>query len=122
MGKKTVIAYEGRATGDGRAILPGALYWEDLPLPVFIKSQSSFESTIRVGQIVALERIDSVVWADLELDIEIPEGYVLSLDGMDSEISYKFDPLEVLFLKMRIAGGTLIPQESWAWQSLDDIM
>lgn len=119
MTKKAVIAYEGKATGDGRTILPGALYWDDLPLPVFYfegRKETGFRNV--VGKIVELERSEFFVFGEViaSLNIEMPEGYILALDGVDAEISYKFEPLEVLFLKMRVAGGTLIPQEKWAWQ------
>lgn len=112
------LAFEGVKTVDGRVVL--ALYWEDLPLPVVIKSQSTWESVIRVGNIVELERINDVIWADLELKMEMPEDYVLSLDGECGEILTDcYDPGAILIQSMKVRGGHLIPRENWAWKNVE---
>jgi hypothetical protein len=110
VGDSVVIAYEGKATEDGRTILSGALYWEDLPLPVFAFEGEGLRNV--VGKIVELERTDDGKVVAL-LSFDMPSGYALSLDGEDASISYEFET--VLFSRLRVAGGTLIPRAAWAW-------
>lgn len=113
------IGYEGHETEDGRTILPGALTWGELPLPVFNYegSGSPYEMRKIIGHIVELERVGNVIQATM--DIDIPAGYVLSLDGADADletVEKEDGSFNVIFKSMRIAGGTLIPEESWAWK------
>lgn len=103
------FAFEGETTYDGRTIEPGALYWNGLPLPVF----SHGEDRKVIGSIVDLERVGNTIVATMS--IPISDNYALSLDGMDAEITTKIDPLSVIFSRMRVAGGTIIPREAWAW-------
>lgn len=112
------LAFEGVKTVDGRVVL--SLYWEDLPVPVFIRSPSSLESSmIHVGEIVRLERINRVVWADISLKMEMPQDYILSLEGMCGQILTDcYDPTVILIQSMRVAGGLLIPREEWAWKNV----
>lgn len=105
---RTILAFEGIPTIDGRTIESGALYWDRLPLWVLD------DACEQVGHITDLEREDSIIWA--EVDIKIPEGYVLSLSGGYAEISVSEEPLRVIFKKLRVCGGMVIPTEQWAWK------
>lgn len=112
---RVVIAFEGRETEDGRTILPGALFWEDLPLPVFaFEGEGSSGAREVVGKIVKLERTE---WGEVvaTMSIEMPSDYVLSLDGGDTQL--EVEGSKITFSKMRICGGTLIPRASWAWNA-----
>jgi hypothetical protein len=114
---RTIIAYEGRKTEDGRIFDLGALYWTKLPLPVLrFEPEGVFRNT--AGQIIGLHVVlngdENEVWATL--DTPVSEDYVLSLDGDDAVGDYSEADKEWRFSKMRIAAGTLIPREMWAWK------
>lgn len=117
---KVVIGYEGHTTEDGRTILPGALTWGELPLPIFtLGNDTPYDIRKVVGHITELERVGNEVIATMSIDI--PAGYVLSLDGADAEIDYEYSGADdrhphIIFMSMRIAAGTLIPEEKWAWK------
>lgn len=55
-----VIAREGVTTGDGRTIADGALYWENLPLPLRwdMEDDGGHAGAVVVGTIDAIERQD----------------------------------------------------------------
>lgn len=116
---ETVIAYEGRTTTDGRLIELGALHWKNLPLPVFGFPGGFIGGIERVGSIVALRR-EYVLWGRAyiiaTIDFEMTEGYCLSLDGDDATFVYDEVPGKMMATSMRVAAGTLIPIETWAWQ------
>lgn len=122
MGDRVIMAYEGMKTSDGRIVLDGALYWGDLPLPVFaFEGEGGGGMRNVVGRIVELERNNR---GEIEalMDIEMPAGYVLSMDGGEADLVYDcYDPLVVVFRKMQIRGGTLIPLESWAWKEYHEL-
>ncbi len=118
MGNKSVIAYEGRTTVDKRTIVQGSLYWGELPLPVFQQYDYDFRSADCVGKIVALERVGDTIIATM--DIELPSGYVLSLDGEEAVMDHDKNEHSWLIKSMKIVGGTLIPIESWAWKEEQD--
>ena len=114
-GDRVVLAYEGRKTEDGRLILDGALYWDELPLPVFaFQSAESVGGRNVVGKIVELSRNDRGEVEAL-MDIEMPSDYILSLDGDSAMFDLIGEPPVVVFSKMKVRGGTLIPRASWAW-------
>lgn len=119
-----VIAYEGVETVDGRTIAPGALWWRDLPLPVFWFRDETFSRAANcVGLITRLERDrNSVVWAEVDvtgLDTrDWPEGFILSLDGDEAVIDFTGTESEPkwVYRSMRVAAGTLLAKEAWAWK------
>lgn len=112
--RETAIAYEGQATKDGRLIEFGALHWNELPLPVLQFDNPQLLGMRKVvGKIIALERKGKALLATL--DIDLPAGYCLSLDGDHSDIVWDEDRNVVMIRKMRVRAGTLIPIASWAW-------
>ncbi len=46
------IAYEGVATVDNRYLKPGALYWDDGPLPLMVADPNSYEPIGTVNNVV----------------------------------------------------------------------
>lgn len=53
------IAFEGVATGDGRYILPGAVSWRDLPIPLMAMTETGaggHEGAYLAGKITAIRR------------------------------------------------------------------
>lgn len=69
------IAFEGAATDDGRYMLPGAIEWRDLPLPLMAMTETGpggHEGAFLAGKITEIER-------DAKFDIDgepLPEGVV----------------------------------------------
>lgn len=115
---ETIIAYEGRETTDGRLISVNALYWKDLPLPVFKMVDNFVGSLQRVGQIVDLRR-DGEGRVLATTDIEIPVGMVLSLDGAGpADFVWEESDSKLVCTSMRIAAGTLLPLERWTWNNV----
>lgn len=112
--RETAIAYEGRATTDGRLIELGALYWEELPLPVFgFDNPELIGFRQVVGKIIDLKRQGNVLLATL--DIDLPAGYCLSLDSDGADYVFNKESGIMSATKMRVCAGTLIPIEAWAW-------
>lgn len=66
-----VIAVEGRQTGDGRLIADGALYWENLPVPLRwdVEDDGGHSGAVVVGTIDQIERREGgMIWAAGTID------------------------------------------------------
>lgn len=113
----TVLVYEGVESKDHRLIMPGALTWDELPLPVFRQLDNYYGTMLRVGAIVALRREGNTVWATL--DIEMPEDHCLCLDGVNAVVDFEGTDINPrwVFRSMKVAAATIFPEASWAWHS-----
>lgn len=87
--RRVTVAYEGRATGDGRFIQAGALTWERQPVPLMVmppESDPGHEGARLIGTVRNFEReADGRITADIEPVIPglAPE---IDLDHMQVEI------------------------------------
>jgi hypothetical protein len=85
---------EGRPTGDGRFVVPGALRWENLPLPLTWNRQGGgHEDRVVVGSIETVERDgEFIVGSGVLLTGEVPEAEAViplienSLVGLSVEL------------------------------------
>lgn len=70
-----IITLEGVQTGDSRTIAEGALYWENLPLPLrwAPTDEGGHMGAVDIGRIDVIERRDGgVIWASGVIDDEAP--------------------------------------------------
>lgn len=112
---RQIIGYEDRPTGDRRRLIKGSVTW-DTPCPIIMDSE-------RVGQILHIQREGDALVA--LIDIELPEGMVLSLSGTDASFDIIGDweetgeYAEIVFNKLRVAGACILPKNTWCWQGQD---
>lgn len=72
-----VLTVEGRPTGDRRMFAPGALTWEELPLPLLWQRETDngHRGSVIVGRIDEVARTDSgLIVGRGTFDLETPEG------------------------------------------------
>jgi hypothetical protein len=72
------LAIEGTQTGDSRGLVPGALEWPDLPLPLAWLEREQhgdlLDGGVQIGNIDTLSRVGSEAFGGGVIDDQIPEG------------------------------------------------
>lgn len=88
---KTPIAVEGKLTSDGRLLLPGALKWENLPLPVVRATYPGVQVDFPmiVGMLLSAERREGgFIEGEIELREELSGSYAaaITVDFVEEEV------------------------------------
>jgi hypothetical protein len=121
---KGVIGIEGTCTGDGRMIEPGALGWQDLPIPIryVAADKGAHEGAQVVGRILTLARDGALIIGTGDFDmgseigqeaqrqvaLELTTGVSMDLDNISFEFRVSAelmgDPDDAMFDDLDYAG------------------
>lgn len=109
-----LLLIEGCPTTDGRMIANDVTTWRDLPLPVIRQKHNASDNyweSEQVGLITDIVRDGNRIY--VETDCEIPDGFVLTADGDQTEAAWADDVM--LFSSYRVMGAHVTLKERAPW-------
>jgi hypothetical protein len=122
---EALIILEGLPTGDGRFIMPGALTWRDLPVPLMALPTATHGGldpgpSFQVGRFNVIERRDTELWgigvfmdewAARDIAQRVADGFLtgISADLDDLVVQFDEDTELLVATQARIMGATIVP-------------